>query len=85
MEQLRQNYSKANMEALNGKVSANKDTANRELKTKAIASIVLIALGGLIALSYMTNNIFTERIAVCAFIISCIVLIKLSNENGIKK
>lgn len=50
-------------------------------KTKIQVAITFLVLSGLITLSYMNDNIFIEYIAVCAFIISCICIIKLTENK----
>ena len=46
-------------------------------KTKFGVALIFLVLTGLMTLSYMNGNIFMEYLAISAFIISCIVLIKL--------
>lgn len=57
------------------------DDKKASQKTKIQVAITLLILSGLITLSYMNDNIFIEYIAVCAFIISCICIIKLSENK----
>jgi hypothetical protein len=55
----------------------NTKTKKSALKTKVSAALTLLGLSGLVTLSYLNDNIFIEHIAVSAFIISCIAIIKL--------
>ncbi|MCB0463403.1 MAG: hypothetical protein KDC81_11925 [Flavobacteriaceae bacterium] len=57
------------------------DDKKASQRTKIQVAITLLFLSGLITLSYMNDNIFIEYIAVCAFIISCICIIKLSENK----
>ncbi|WP_426430295.1 hypothetical protein ACPX19_12255 [Winogradskyella sp. HB-48] len=54
------------------------DEKKASQRTKTQVAITLLILSGLITLSYMNDNIFLEYIAVCAFIVSCICIIKLT-------
>lgn len=63
----------------NARVENFKNTKSKSsaLRTKIWAALTLLGLSGLVTLSYMNDNIFIEHIAVSAFIISCIAIIKL--------
>ncbi|APY07039.1 hypothetical protein BWZ20_01415 [Winogradskyella sp. J14-2] len=50
-------------------------------RTKIQVAITLLILSGLITLSYINDNIFIEYLAVCAFIISCICIIRLTETK----
>lgn len=54
------------------------DEKKASQRTKIQVAITLLILSGLITLSYMNDNIFIEYLAVCAFIITCICIIKLT-------
>ena len=69
MSQLESNATFSNVRRTNSKESV--------IKTKVVAALTLLGLSGLVTLSYLNNTIFIEHIAVCAFIISCITIIKL--------
>lgn len=47
-------------------------------RTKIYVAMTLIILSGFITLSYVNDNIFIEYITICAFIISSICFIKLT-------
>ncbi|NNC46659.1 MAG: hypothetical protein HKN99_12315 [Winogradskyella sp.] len=55
----------------------NTDEKRSAVKTKVSAALTILGLTGLLTLSYMNDNIFMEHIAICAFIISCVAIIKL--------
>lgn len=59
----------------------NSDVRKSALKTKIRAASIFLVLIGLITLSYINGNIFMEYIAVSAFIISCIAIIKSMESN----
>jgi hypothetical protein len=61
----------------NATVENYKKTKKSALKTKVSAALTLLGLSGLVTLSYLNDNIFIEHIALSAFIISCIAIIKL--------
>ncbi|WP_439151153.1 hypothetical protein [Winogradskyella sp.] len=63
----------------NARVENLRNTKSKKsaLKTKVYAALTLLGLSALVTLSYLNNNIFIEHIAVSAFIISCIAIIKL--------
>jgi hypothetical protein len=52
-------------------------TKKSALKTKVRAALTLLGLSGLVTYSYLNDNVFIEHIAVSAFIISCVAIIKL--------
>lgn len=54
------------------------DEKKASQRTKIQVAVTLLILSGLITLSYMNDNIFIEYLAVCAFIITCICIIKLT-------
>ncbi|WP_369998249.1 hypothetical protein [Winogradskyella sp.] len=51
------------------------------VKSKVYAALTLLGISGLLTLSYMNDNIFMEHIAMSAFIISCVAIIKLMETN----
>ena len=59
------------------KSSAKKTT----LRPKVYAALTILGLSGLLVLSYINDNIFMEHIAVCAFIITCVAVMKLMETN----
>ncbi len=59
----------------------NSDVKKSTLKTKIGVALIFLVLSGLITMSYMNGNIFMEYLAICAFIISCIAVIKLMEPN----
>ncbi|NRB60928.1 MAG: hypothetical protein HRU50_13445 [Winogradskyella sp.] len=85
MEHYRQNYSKVQVDSVDKARQSAKHVDKKRLNPKIVISIVILALTGLITLSYMNGNIFIEKIAICSFIISCLLLIKLSNDSVVKK
>ncbi len=60
----------------------NSEVKKSARKSKVRAALIFLVLTGLITLSYMNGNIFMEYIAVSAFIISCIAVIKSMETNS---
>lgn len=54
------------------------DDKKASQRTKIKVALTFLILSGLITLSYINGNIFMEHLAICAFIISCICIIKLT-------
>ncbi len=57
------------------------DSKQSTLRNKVGAALTLLGVSGLLTLSYMNDNVFIEHIAICAFIIMCIAIIKLMETN----
>lgn len=51
------------------------------LRPKVYAALTILGFSGLLTLSYMNGNIFMEQIAICAFIITCIAIIRIMETN----
>ncbi len=51
-------------------------------KTSKIAAVgVILFLSGAMTLSYLNGNIFMEKLAICSFIIICIMIVKLLGDK----
>jgi hypothetical protein len=85
MKRLRQKYVESSIVVLQQPITNSKVTHKSLLKTKITATLIILASTGLLTLSYMNGNIFIDKIAISLFIISCLLLIKLSGANSIKK
>ena len=59
----------------------NSEVKKSARKTKVRAALIFLVLTGLITLSYINGNIFMEYLAVSAFIISCVAIIKSMETN----
>ncbi|MBC2844890.1 hypothetical protein [Winogradskyella flava] len=59
----------------------NTDTDKSARRTKAGAALTILALTGLLTMSYMNDNVFMEHIAICSFIVSCVAIVKLMGSN----
>lgn len=61
--------------------SLKRTNSKNAVRTKVYAALTLLGMSGLLTLSYMNSNIFMEHIAICAFIISCVAIVKLMETN----
>ena len=59
----------------------NSEVKKSARKTKVRVALIFLVLTGLITLSYINGNIFMEYLAVSAFIISCVAIIKSMETN----